>query len=301
MRAAILILAILIPAVASADDTAAAPVGEAAAMAAAQAPRPVVGPPEPKRRGSMVGYIDDATIDDHIRVRFDAAGGSNAPDRSEFFYAQCGCNSAAAPGPGNPGAGDLVTDLRFQELNVEGQYAVKSGAVKNRIAIFATIPVRFVQPQAFLGQTFIPPQPNTFTSQSGLGDIRIGAKGAIVSNDDVILTVEVEGFFKSGDAKKGLGTDHNSIQTELLLNGRVADRVVVEAEFGDWHPIGGSTFNGQSYSGEYFSTELAPASRSSGRATRRLRQWSSWLAGTCSAGCSWFRLCRRRTARTSST
>lgn len=263
MRAAILILAILIPAVASADDEAGTPSGEGAASA--QAARPTVGPPEPKRRASMVGYIDDATIDDHVRVRFDAAGGANAPDRSEFFYAQCGCNGPTAPGPGNPGAGDLVTDLRFQELNVEGQYAVKTGAVKDRLAVFATIPIRFVQPQTFLGQTLSPPQPNTFTSQSGLGDIRVGAKGGIISNDDVLLTVEVEGFFKTGDAKEGLGTHHNSLQTELLLNGRVSDRVVIEAQFGDWHPFGGSTFvgpsifNGQSYTGDVLFYGIGPS------------------------------------------
>jgi hypothetical protein len=254
-----LILAILIPAVASADDTAGTPSEEAAAATSAQAARPVVGPPEPKRRASMVGYIDDATIDTHVRVRFDAAGGANAPDRSEFFYAQCGCNGPTAPGPGNPGPGDLVTDLRFQELNVEGQYAVKTGAVKDRIAVFATIPLRFVQPQTFLGQTLIPPQPNTFTSQSGFGDIRVGAKGGIISNDDVLLTVEVEGFFKTGDAKEGLGTNHNSLQTELLLNGRVSDRVIVEGQFGDWHPFGGSTFNGQSYSGDVLFYGIGPS------------------------------------------
>ena len=259
MRVAILILALLIPAVASADNTAGTPSGEAAAATSAQAAPPVVGPPEPKRRASMVGYIDDATIDTHVRVRFDAASGANAPDRSEFFYAQCGCNGPAAPGPGNPGPGDLVTDLRFQELNVEGQYAIKSGAVKDRVALFAVIPVRFLQPETFLGQTLIPPQPNTFTNQSGLGDIRVGAKGGIVSNDDVLLTVEVEGFFKTGDAKEGLGTNHNSLQTELLLNGRMSDRVMVEAQLGDWHPFGGSTFNGQSYTGDVLFYGVGPS------------------------------------------
>ena len=86
--AAILILAVFIPIIASADDDAPAVKSEeAVAISAAQPSRPVVGPPERKRRASMVGYIDDATIDDHVRVRFDAAGGNNVPDRAEFFYA----------------------------------------------------------------------------------------------------------------------------------------------------------------------------------------------------------------------
>src|SRR6266566_4009658 len=97
MRAAILILAISFPSVASAQDTALAPRDEAPAVASVQAP----GSPRPltprKRRGSMVGYITDATIESQVRLRFDAGFHNNIPDRSEFFYAQCGCNSAGAP------------------------------------------------------------------------------------------------------------------------------------------------------------------------------------------------------------
>jgi hypothetical protein len=254
---AILILAVLLPAIASADDGA-SPAGADAAVtaASAQQPRPVVGPPEPKRRGSMVGYIDDATIDDHVRVRFDAGFGNNVPDRAEFFYAQCGCNFAGAPGPGAPGAGDLVTDLRFQELRVDGQYAVKSGAAKNRIAVFGSVPLRFVQPQAFLD----PAAPHTFTSQSGLSDIRVGVKVGLINDEDSTLTVQVQGYFKTGDAKKGLGTDHNSLEFSLLDRQKMSDRAQLELEVGDWHPIGGSlTQTGLSYSGDVLYYGFGPS------------------------------------------
>src|SRR5215475_6630871 len=151
MRAAILILAILTPAVASADDgPAATPSGDATAVASAQPARPAVGPPEPKRRGSMVGYIDDATIDNHVRLRLDLAWDNTVPDRAEFFYAQCGCNFAGAPGPGNPGAGDLVTRLNFQQVYVDGQYSFLRRGAENRVAVYASVPFRFIQPQTFL-------------------------------------------------------------------------------------------------------------------------------------------------------
>ena len=258
MRTAILILAVLLPAISSADDGGAPAGVEAVATAGASAQplRPVVGPPEPKRRGSMVGYIDDSTIDDHVRVRFDAGFGNNVPDRAEFFYAQCGCNFVGAPGPGGLGAGDLVTDLRFQEFRIDGQYSVKSGAAKNRIAIFASVPLRFVQPQAFLA----PAAPHTFTSQSGLGDIRVGVKVALVNDEDSTLTAQVEGYFKSGDAKKGLGTDHNSIEFALLDRQKMSERAQLELEVGDWHPIGGSlTQTGLPYSGDVFHYGFGPS------------------------------------------
>ena len=263
MRAtAMLVLAVLIPISALADDD--APVltaEESAAVAAAQPSRPIVGPPERKRRASMVGYIDDATIDDHVRVRFDAAGDNNVPDRAEFFYAQCGCNFAGAPGPGNPGPGDLVTDLRFQELNIEGQYALKSKSVRSRLAVFATLPVRFVQPHAFLGQTLTPPVPNTFTNSSGLGDIRFGAKLAIVNDEDSTLTAQVQGFFRSGDAKKGLGTNHGTVEFSLIDRQKMSERAQLEVEVGDFHPTGGSrTQPGNlSYFGDVFFYGFGPS------------------------------------------
>jgi hypothetical protein len=236
---AILILAVMIPSLAAADDDVASAnaEGAAASAASAQVARPNVGPPERKRRASTVGYIDDATIDTHVRVRFDAAFGNNVPDRAEFFYAQCGCNFAGAPGPGSPGAGDLVTKLRFQELNVDVQYAFKSRRLHDRLAVFGTIPVRFVQPQTFLAQN----APHTFTNSSGLGDIRLGAKAAIINDEDSTLTAQFQWFSLSGDAKKGLGTDHGSIEFALLDRQKMSETAQLEVQVGDWHPTGEST------------------------------------------------------------
>jgi len=260
MRAALLILAMLLPAVAAADDAAPTPTADAAAStSSAQATRPAVGPTERKRRGSTVGYIIDATIEDQLRVRFDAGFGNDVPDRAEFFYAQCGCNGGGAPGPGAPGAGDLVTKLQFQQLAIEGQYAFKRRNGDSRISVFAAIPVRFVQPQSFLGASFKPPVSNTFQSASGLSDVRVGVKAAIFSDIDTTLSAQVQGFFKTGDAKKGLGTDHGSIEFALLLNRRFADQFGLEAQIGDWHPTGGSASNGVSYSGDVFFWGIGPS------------------------------------------
>jgi hypothetical protein len=202
----------------------------------------------------VVGYIADATIESQVRVRFDAGFHNNIPDRAEFFYAQCGCNGPGTPGPGAPGAGDLVTDLNFQQATLDAQYAAT-----NRVAVFASVPARFVQPQSFLGQTFKPPLQNTFVKQSGLGDIRAGVKAAIVSDDDTTLTAQVQGYFKSGDAKKGLGTNHGSVETALLFYRRLSDRVAIESQFGDWHPTGGSSAGGSSYFGDVLFYGIGPS------------------------------------------
>ena len=156
MRAAILILAMSLPGIVSAQDSASTSAKPPAVTAAQTAQPGAANPPaRQRRRGTMVGYIADGTIEDYVRVRFDAGYDNNVPDRAEFFYAQCGCNGGGAPGPGSPGAQDLATSLNFQQLVVDFQYAPHE-----RVAVFGSLPLRFVQPQSFLGEILSPPQTN---------------------------------------------------------------------------------------------------------------------------------------------
>jgi hypothetical protein len=187
-----------------------------------------------KRRGSMVGYIEDPTVTSQVRVRFDSGRGVNAPDRAEFFYGKCGCyrdlpashplHDADAPGPG-PG---IVEDMNFQELHVLAEFAVKP-----RVSIFGELPVRWIQPKDFITDT------GSFDNQGGLGDIRAGAKFSAFSSDTSDVTLLVRGSFASGDSRKGLGTNHGAIEPALLVRGGM-DRVSVEAQFGAVFPTGGS-------------------------------------------------------------
>ena len=56
--------------------------------------------PVRRRRGSMVGYIEDATVESKLRVRFDTASHNRVPDRAEFFYGKCGCYQFLTGTPG---------------------------------------------------------------------------------------------------------------------------------------------------------------------------------------------------------
>ena len=256
MRAAILVFAMALPAAVSAQNGASIN-AEPPAVATAQAPRPGAANAQarPRRRGTMVGYIADSTIENYVRVRFDAGYDNNVPDRAEFFYAQCGCNGPAAPGPGSPGPQDLATSLNFQHLVADFQYAPHE-----RIAVFGSVPLRFVQPQSFLGETLRPAQTNnTFEGGSGLSDIRAGVKASIFSNDNSLLAAQFQFFAPSGDARKGLGTDHTSLETALLFHHRLSDRVAIESQLGDWHPIGGSSANGTDYAGDVLFYGVGPS------------------------------------------
>ena len=50
-----------------------------------------------RRRGSYVGYLDDAVVSSKIRMRFEIGRHNRTPDRAEFFYAKCGCYRGLAP------------------------------------------------------------------------------------------------------------------------------------------------------------------------------------------------------------
>jgi hypothetical protein len=206
------------------------------AVAAARQPRAPMARAERRRRGSMVGYIEDATIASQLRVRFDAGFGNDRPDRAEFFYAKCGCyvfdpppfNDPDTPGPG-PG---VPTELDFQQFYVQGEYAASE-----RLSVFAELPFRAIQPQGFLpfGSPYDP-----FPDHSGFGDIRAGAKFSLVSDDMRDVTVQVRAGFPTGDASKGLSTDTFNLEPALLYQQSLTDRVALEAQIGGWFPFGGS-------------------------------------------------------------
>jgi Putative MetA-pathway of phenol degradation len=201
----------------------------------AASPNTDTGINRPKSEGSMVGYIEDATIGSKIRIRFDAASNTPAPDRAEFFYAKCGCYKLLVP-PGDPafdpkapGPGPGVpTNLNFQQLYVTGEYAPS-----RRFSVFVDLPFRWIQPQGFLAGA-------PFPNQGGISDIRAGVKLGLATSENAAVTFQFKSYFPSGDAARGLGTNHYSIEPALLLYYRFAPRVAVEGQFGDWHPINGS-------------------------------------------------------------
>ena len=181
---------------------------------------------EPKAEipGSMVGYIDDAIIASQIRIRFDAAFHDNAPDRAEFFYAQCSCISGPGPNP-------VVEDLNFQQLYMYAEYAPAK-----RFSFFADIPIRWIQPLS-IKVSGTPP----FTNEAGLSDVAAGFKIAALASPNRYLTFQFQAYFPSGNASTGLGTNHYSVEPALLYYQRFSDRIALEAQVGDSHPIGGSS------------------------------------------------------------
>jgi hypothetical protein len=188
-----------------------------------------------QRLSSMMGFIDDARIESKIRVRVDSAFRSRAPDRAEFFYAKCGCYALLptfssnfdpdAPGP-RPGA---VNDLDYNQIDIFGEWAF------GVFSAFGRLPLRWIQPRSF-----IPGSGGSFPNQSGLGDLRLGIKMALVETLEQSLTAQAQFYAPTGDASQGLGTNHTSVEPALLYYRRLSDDIGLESQFGVWIPLDGS-------------------------------------------------------------
>jgi hypothetical protein len=186
-------------------------------------------------QGHAPGYIDWAMPRSQFRLRFDAGWDSNTPDRAEFFYAQYG-----GPGPGDLGTGVVNTRADFQDIRAYLEIA--SG---NRFSVFAELPVRFLQTDSQPGRGLV-----SSGDTGGLADIQAGFKYALSADPSHFLTFQLKTYIPTGNARRGLGTDHVSIEPGLLFQSRVNSRMDVFGEIRYWIPIDGSSLGGQDYSSD---------------------------------------------------
>lgn len=168
---------------------------------------------EPLLSDSGVGYIDSAILANRFRFRYDASYNADQPARAEFFWA---VNGVSGPGPGPE------TSIDYQDLMpyFECRFAPN-------ISVFGELPIRFLDPEI---------QDNT----AGLGDSNVGLKASLFSTPDTALTMQLRTYIASGDAARGLGNNHASLEPGLLFFHRCNDLLIFEAELKDWIPIDGT-------------------------------------------------------------
>src|SRR5438105_959014 len=160
---------------------------------------------------SSVGYIDNAIPGTLFRLRYDAADHNLRPSRAEFFWAKTG--------PGNPGPPFAEKSVDYQDL--AGYLEV---GLAPRFSVFAEVPYRFLNPVV-----------NAHTN--GLADMNAGFKYAFLFAEDQVATFQLRIYAPMGDADRGLGTDHVSLEPALLLYQRLTDRLGCEGELRYWVPV----------------------------------------------------------------
>jgi hypothetical protein len=177
---------------------------------------------------SATGYIENPYVTTQVRVRVDAAWGNKTPDRAEFFYPKCDCVELFPSGPG-PGPG-IVTNLQFQEYSAAVEYAFV-----RRFSMFAEAPARAIQPLSFFSPS------DVFPNQAGFSDFHAGFKWAANPNPDRYITFQFRAYFPTGNASRGLGTNHYSVEPALLFQRTLTPRTRLAGQVELWIPIGGSS------------------------------------------------------------
>jgi hypothetical protein len=172
----------------------------------------------PGIRDSSVGYVDSAIPGNQLRLRFDAAYDDRRPNLAEFFWSQ-----GKPLGPGVPRPESRVD---FQELS-----AYLEASVTEQFSGFVEMPWRFVNPEVN-------------ANANGISDINAGFKWAFLYSDDGVLTFQFRTYAPTGDAGRGLGNRHVSLEPALLFFQPLTDQLHVEGEFRTWIPIGGTDFAG---------------------------------------------------------
>jgi hypothetical protein len=172
----------------------------------------------PSSSDSRVGYIDDAIPGNVLRQRFDAAYDSNRATRAEFFYARSG--------PQGPGLPRPEPNVDYQELSTYLETAFSP-----RFSAFVEVPERFLNP-------------DVNRNAAGLGDLNAGFKYALLYDEDLVTTFQFRTYAPTGDAARGLGTHHVSLEPALLFYKRLDDRSALEGELRYWVPIDGTELAG---------------------------------------------------------
>jgi hypothetical protein len=171
-------------------------------------------------------YLDNPVPLTEFRLRYTAAYDDNRPDRAEFFYAKCGCFRVAGLDPHAAGPPLLETKVDYQDITGYLEYAPTS-----RLSGFIEVPYRFLNPEQ---------NANT----NGFADMNAGFKFAFVAEPDQYLTFQFRTYIPTGDAGRGLGTDHVSLEPGLLFCKQLGERLSVQGQVEDWIPVGGTDFAG---------------------------------------------------------
>jgi hypothetical protein len=167
-----------------------------------------------------ISFVDTTQPMQNFRMRFDAGYDYQSPDRAEYFWARIG----GGRGPG--AAGNPAPSVDYQDIRT---YMEVGG---DKFSVGTDVPIRIVDPSS--------PDPNVqFGNHSGIGDVNITTKLLFLDGKDWQITNLFRTHIPSGDAGKGLGTGHASIEPGFAMRYRWSDYTYLHGDLKYWVPLGG--------------------------------------------------------------
>lgn len=164
-------------------------------------------------------FIETTQPLNNFRLRLDTAYDYRAPDRAEYFWARTG-----------DGRGPDLTPERTVDYQDIRAYLEMGG---DAFSVGTDIPIRIVEP-------------SLNENHAGLGDITITTKTKFLDGKHWQLTNLFRVYIPSGDADKGLGTGHTSLEPGFAWRYKWSDVTYFHGDLKYWFPLGGDNlFEGE--------------------------------------------------------
>jgi hypothetical protein len=194
-------------------------------------------------------FVDAPRPKTQMRLRYDAGWDLDHPDRAEFFWAKqntknlIGPASPCAPST-NPGNGPacVASSVNYEDLSLYMEGAA------DRVGIFVEMPYREVDPTAAPITSLVEDNANGCCPHSGFADMTVGTKTLLLDCELLQISFQFKTFIPVGNAMKGLGTNHVSLEPALLMALRLGPNSYLQAETAYWIPISGDPL----YMGDVF-------------------------------------------------
>ncbi len=164
-------------------------------------------------------YVDGARPVTQMRLRWENGQQFTQPDRAEFFWARLG-------GKGPP---RREVSLGYNTLNIYNE------AGTEKFSMFTEMPYLNIDPEINDGA-------------GGFGDLKIGTKSLLLDCELIQASFQFVTTIPTGNSRKGLGIGHVALDPSLLVAIKLYPETYLQAQFGQWIPIGGT----QGFQGSIF-------------------------------------------------
>lgn len=185
-------------------------------------------------------FVDAPRPKTQTRLRADWGLNFQFPDRSEYFWAREGVdqvNTSGEPVPAlGKGPGFAERRIHYRQFN----YYLEGATGK--VGAFVEIPYRSVDPEDPANR-----------GASGFADMNVGTKSLLIDCELLQLAFQFRTYIPIGQAGKGLGTQHVSLEPSLLWALKLAPDTYLQAQTAYWIPIAGDQF----YAGDIFHYHLS--------------------------------------------
>jgi hypothetical protein len=200
-------------------------------------------------------FTDYARTRTITRLRWDHGWNMQFPDRSEYFWARQNLDTSklmTARGvavnthlarPGGKPFGNLLTGGTGPKFPTNG-YAHRG--IFGQTGLDWDQMYLYQEAAAGRGSMFIEMPYRSYTTDfdnhgAGFGDLNFGTKAMLVDCEMLQVTFQFKTYTPTGQASKGFGTGHFSLEPSLLMALRLAEDTYFQGQLAEWIPLGGNS------------------------------------------------------------